>query len=430
MNPLLFLTVVSLAGVAVSQRGGNNVVPDCQRKVADIYFVIDSSTSIYTEDYDRTLDFVRQVVERFDTTNSADDGRRATRIAALTFSDNFDVGFELDRYSDKREIMNAISTRQLPYRTGVTNTHLALQYVRENRQFRDDITKVMIVITDGGSRSPGQTRFEADKAREAGFHMVVVGVGTYLDEQEWRYIASDPDNDYLFNITNFNALPSLVDSLPRRCCLMPPIIIDAACDVSQPADLLFLSAPGGTFDALEIMGRLNSKFTSRDDLYVRYIMEICEDSVDRGFEGGDLYCSRFGETAEQTENTYTDLIGDLRDASNDLQAERRNSRQVAVLFMDDQSIRNNRFGILQAARSLSQFDDMEVILVDLGVSEYNNFLPAMVNNDRDRVINFFDLGIDRTTQAILELVCEGINRPEIVVEEPEVRDPFNRTVNF
>ena len=55
--------------------------------------------------------------------------------------------------------------------------------------------------------------------------MVVVGVGQYLDEQEWRAIASDPDNDYVFNITSFNALNTLRDILPRRICLMPPIII-------------------------------------------------------------------------------------------------------------------------------------------------------------------------------------------------------------
>jgi len=418
MNPLLVLTVVSLAGLAVSQRGGDNTLPDCQSKVADIYFVIDSSTSIYVEDYDRVLDFVRQVVDRFDTTNSAEDGGRATRIAALTFSDNFDVGFELERYADKSDVMSSINTRMLPYRTGVTNTHLALQYVRENRQFRSDITKVMVVITDGGSRSPGQTRFEADKAREAGFHMVVVGVGTYLDEQEWRYIASDPDNDYLFNITNFNALASLRDSLPRRVCLMPPIIIDAGCPVNRPADLLFLSAPGGTFDALEVLGRLNSKFSGdRDELNVRYIMEVCEDNVDQGFEGADLYCSRFGETAEQTEDTFTDLLGDLRSAADDLAALRPGVSQVAVLFVDSQSMRNNRFGILQAARGLSQFQGMEVFVVDLGVSEYANFLPGMVGNDRSRVINFYNLGIDESSRMLLDQICQAIG------------DPFDRTGN-
>ena len=37
----------------------------------------------------------------------------------------------------------------------MTNTDQAIRYVRENVIFRQDITKVMVVITDGGSRSPG-----------------------------------------------------------------------------------------------------------------------------------------------------------------------------------------------------------------------------------------------------------------------------------
>jgi len=415
MNPLLFLAVASLAGVAVSQRDRDNTLRDCQSKVADIYFVIDSSTSIYTEDYDRVLDFVRQVAGRFDMSNSAEDGGRATRVAALTFSDSFDVGFELDRYQDKDQVQAAMTTRNLPYRTGITNTHLAIQYVRENRQFRSDITKVMVVITDGGSRSPGQTRFEADKAREAGFHMVVVGVGTYLEEQEWRYIASDPDNDYLFNITNFNALNNLIDSLPRRVCLMPPIIIDAGCPVSQNADILFLAAPKGLKDAMDLLDRLNSKFDNRQRLNVYYIMEICEDAVDAGFEGAELYCSRFIEPSEPDENTYVDLVKDLRDAARHLESLRPRASQVAVLFVDNLSMRNNRFGILQEVRSLTQFGNMEVVVVDLGVSNYANFLPGMVGNDRDRVVQFDKDDKDRASREILDLICEGIN---------EEGDPF------
>jgi len=273
----------------------------------------------------------------------------------------------------------------------------------------------MVVITDGGSRSPGQTRLEADAARAAGFHMVVVGVGTYLEEQEWRYIASDPDNDYLFNITNFNALNNLRDSLPRRVCLMPPIIIDAGCPVSQNADILFLAAPGGQFDAMDVLDRLNSKFENRQRLNVRYILENCEDAVDAGFEGAELYCSRFAETSEPDENTYVDLIKDLRDAARDLESLRPRASQVAVLFVDDQSMRNNRFSILQEARSLTQFGNMEVVVVDMGVSTYANFLPGMVGNDRDRVILFDPLDIDRASREILDLICEGVN---------EEKDPF------
>merc|ERR1712098_85190 len=82
---------------------------------------------------------------------------------------------------------------------------------------------------------------------------------------------------------------------------------------------------------------------------------------------------------------------------------------------DSQSMRNNRFGILQAARGLSQFQGMEVFVVDLGVSEYANFLPGMVGNDRSRVINFYNLGIDESSRMLLDQICTALG------------DPFGRT---
>ena len=58
---------------------------ECVGKVADVFFVLDSSSSIYVEDYSQVLDFVRQVITRFDV--SRDD----TRIGALTFSADYQV---------------------------------------------------------------------------------------------------------------------------------------------------------------------------------------------------------------------------------------------------------------------------------------------------------------------------------------------------
>ena len=86
-----------------------------------------------------------------------------------------------------------------------------------------DITKVMVVVTDGGSRSPGETAREARLAREEGFYMFVVGIGQFLEESEWRSIASDPDSSFIFNITNFNLLDEVKITLPRAVCPLPPI---------------------------------------------------------------------------------------------------------------------------------------------------------------------------------------------------------------
>jgi hypothetical protein len=50
-----------------------------------VFFVLDSSSSIYIEEYKQELEFVRQVINRFDV------NREDTRLGALTFSDDFEV---------------------------------------------------------------------------------------------------------------------------------------------------------------------------------------------------------------------------------------------------------------------------------------------------------------------------------------------------
>ncbi|XP_076443569.1 uncharacterized protein LOC143282028 isoform X2 [Babylonia areolata] len=400
---LLAVTIFAWSGVVLGQRGErDNTIRECFGKVADVFFVLDSSSSIYVEDYREVLKFVSQVVTRFDV--SRDD----TRLGALTFSDDFQLGFDLDRFRSKGEVLASINERTLPYRTGVTNTDLAIRNVRQDSVFRPDITKVMVVITDGGSRSPGATRREADLARQAGFHMVVVGVGQYLDEQEWRIIASDPDNDYIFNITNFNFLDSLRDALPRRICLMPPIIIGGECQVEENADLLFLSAPNGINDALDVIKELTGSFRSRERLHVGYLMQACQgEIVDRGFEGPDRYCDRFGDALSQDGETYVNLVSELRRKATSMR-EDRVANQVAVLFIDDQSMRENRFGILQEARNAEQFDGITNIVVDLGVRNYSNFVDGMTSG-RENVIIYQDQGFQQNVQSILDRICEYVS---------------------
>lgn len=393
------LLLVALSGLAVGQR--DQTVQPCIDKVMDLFFVLDSSSSIYVEDYKQELQFVREVVTRFDIS------REDTRIGALTFSDDFQVGFDLERFRTKGEMLAAIEERNLPYRTGVTNTDAAIRFARSNPAFRSDITKVIVVITDGGSRLPGATAREAELAREAGFYMAVVGVGQYLEEQEWRTIASDPDSDFVFNITNFRFLDTLKDSLPARLCRLPPIILGGNCGVNQDTDLFFLAAPNGINDALDVLTDFADKFRNRNRLQVQYIMDACEAGVDRGFQGPERFCNRFGNALESDENTYVNLLTRLRDAARAMRTDRV-SNQVAVLFVDDQSMQANRFGILQEARNVGQFDGVELVVVDLGVRQFGNFVAGLTSNQQN-VINYFTAGQAQTRRLLIDRVCAGIN---------------------
>ena len=59
--------------------------PACRQKVMDLYFVLDSSTSIYRPDYERVLDFVKDVVSRLHVSP------QYTRVGMVTFSNNYNV---------------------------------------------------------------------------------------------------------------------------------------------------------------------------------------------------------------------------------------------------------------------------------------------------------------------------------------------------
>ncbi|PVD19732.1 hypothetical protein C0Q70_20223 [Pomacea canaliculata] len=405
--------VAALSGLAVGQAPERDqTIPDCVGKVADVFFVLDSSTSIYVDDYRQELQFTRDVISRFDIS------RDTTRVGALSFSDDFQVntcvvscqdsGFDLDRVRNKATTLSAVDERTLPYRTGVTNTDLALRYVRTNVNVRPDITKVIIVITDGVSRLVlGVRRSHCTRSGGGQGCWVlcgVVGAGQYLDENEWRVIASDPDSEFIFNITNFSNLQTLRDSLPRRLCRLPPLIVRTECVVDSEADLLFLAAPNGINDALDIMEDISRNFVNKERLTAQYIMDNCEDNQDVGFQGPDLYCNRFGNVVESGENTYVNLLTRLRNAATALRAGGRDRKQVAVLFVDDQSIQLNRFGILREARNAAQLDGLDIVVIDLGVRQFVNFVLGLTPV-QENYVNYVTQGANQAVRRTTERIC-------------------------
>ncbi|XP_005102985.2 cartilage matrix protein isoform X2 [Aplysia californica] len=379
----------------------------CFEKVMDIFFVLDSSTSIYVNDFKQERQFVRDVVARLDV------NPRSTRVGVLTFSDDIErPTLGLNQNPQKSDVLASVNEQNLPYRTGITNTDQAIRYVRENTEFRQDITKVIVVVTDGGSRSPGATAREAEMAREAGFYLFVVGVGQYLDEREWRAIASDPDDSFIYNITNFRYLDSVKYSLPPRACALPPIIVGGYCGVQQPADLYFVAAPGGTQDAIQLIDNFIERSDDESDsLRISYIIDVCQNAENVPLEDVGNFCDRFSLVEEADVDTYSGLLARMRALSRRNQANRE-AKQVAVLFVDDESMRLNRFGIVNEARNAEQYDGIELVVVDLGVRGFSNFVQSMAAN-RNNVVRFLSgsLNAQRTVQKmLLDRSCEAINR--------------------
>ncbi|CAG5132470.1 unnamed protein product, partial [Candidula unifasciata] len=383
---------------------------DASAKWQIFIFILDSSTSIYINDYRDVLQFARDIVARLDIS------QRNTRVGALTFSDDVSrPPLELNRFQVKGDLLASITEQSLPYRTGITNTDLAIRYVRESLLFREGVTKVIVVVTDGVSRSPGSTAREADLAREQGFYVFVVGVGQYQDEREWQNIASDPDDQFVFNVTNFRNLEQVKYTLPSRICNLPPLQVTRRCNIARNAEVYFVAGPSGTQDAVQVIDRfVESATDNNNQLRVSYLLSICNNAENVPLSSLNNYCDRYQAPPPANVDTYVLLLSRLRTIASQ---SRRGQKQVAVLFLDEESLRLNRNGLINEARNIGQRDNVDIIVVDLATRGYGNVIQNIASY-RDNVITFGPGGVASqrpVLNSFLERACTVINGEDIYI---------------
>lgn len=403
MYSLAFVVLVTLFGSIHCQFRGDEIPPECREKVMDVFFLLDSSTSIYINDYREQHQFVRDVI------NSLDISDRFTRVGALTFSDDFTRPvLRLTASRSQDEVLRSVTEIDLPYRTGVTNTHTAIRYVREFSEFRQGVTKVMVVITDGGSRQQGSTAREAELAREQGFYMYVVGVGQYRDEREWRAIASTPSDRFIFNISEFRQLSSVANLLPGQICPLPPLRINT-CDVQQNVDMFFVAGPtqnNVVLDLVEELADSSRVFPGRQVTYKPYV-DVCSPEVISATQINSI-CDRSRSVGALNDFTYTDL---LQQVNNDVERNvRTRNRQVVVVFMDSIAYDTARFAnVGSQLRSLDQQREVEVVFIGIGLSP--RALASMAENV-PKSVNFNLGDVSYQTQALgsyIDQTCQAIN---------------------
>lgn len=161
------------------------------------------------------LDFVKGMVNGFDV------GPTGAHIGVVTFSSKPHLEFHLNKYTDKAKTIQGISNIQ--YISGGTNTADALKYARLTSFLtangaRGAASKIAIVITDGKSQSPPATAAEAQRLRDQGITVFSVGVGSGPNLPELNSMATDPNNQHVFVVTNFDALKQIKGTLAQKAC--------------------------------------------------------------------------------------------------------------------------------------------------------------------------------------------------------------------
>lgn len=196
----------------------SGVKAECSSEPADIVFVLDSSYSIWPPDFKREVKFMEDVIQTFDI----GPGLFQTRVAALTFGHGVWPKFYLDTYKDKETMLRA--TSRIEYGKGQrTNTGDALKFardimLRDQMGGRNNVTKLIIVVTDGYSQKTFFTQEVALSLQKRGIIMFAVSIGFRLDHKELAGIASDPDEFYKFSLDNYTSIASVKAKIDERIC--------------------------------------------------------------------------------------------------------------------------------------------------------------------------------------------------------------------
>ena len=203
------------------------IEPTCAVQV-DLCFIIDSSGSIRDnnppsgnpDNWQLQLDFLSNLVDLFTI------GPDATKVGAVVFSEQVNLAFSLDTYTDAQSVKGAIL--RIPYLGHTTNTPEGLTVTREQcfnqaSGDRPGVLNLAIFISDGvpfpAERRDPAIR-EAEALKNSGASVVAIGVTNIIDVDLLRRISSSPqiENQNYFTATDFDALQEIRKSVGEGTC--------------------------------------------------------------------------------------------------------------------------------------------------------------------------------------------------------------------
>ncbi|XP_026795015.3 collagen alpha-4(VI) chain isoform X2 [Pangasianodon hypophthalmus] len=185
-----------------------------QEAKADIVFLVDGSASIGLKNFQQIREFLTSVVKNFDISPNK------VRVGMVQFSDTPKTEFFLNTYEEKQEILDYI--KRLPYKTGGTNTGMALQFLLTNHfteqagsRANQMVPQIAFVITDGSSQDDVEPY--AQELRQKGIKVYAIGIKD-ADEKFLKKLASQPYENHVYSVSDFTALQEISLSVSRELC--------------------------------------------------------------------------------------------------------------------------------------------------------------------------------------------------------------------
>ncbi|XP_028412675.1 uncharacterized protein LOC114535596 [Dendronephthya gigantea] len=186
-------------------------ITTCPKRI-DLGFMLDSSGSIGSSNFNKTKSFIKDITDYFNITPNN------TRVAVMSYATLSTVHFPFSRTFVSRQDLH-LTIDSIPYSKGGTNTAQALIKAYEemfNGSQVSGVKKVLIVFTDG--QSSGNVSQPAQQLKNIGVIIFSIGIGSGIDVLELKTMASPPVDDHVFLLHNFNEFSSLVQNLLFSVC--------------------------------------------------------------------------------------------------------------------------------------------------------------------------------------------------------------------
>lgn len=185
-------------------------------------FLVDGSGSIESQgrgNFQRSKDFITNLVDTFNV------GRDEVNVATVLYWHSYRIIHRLNTYYSKDSIERAI--QGMSYPSGGTRTGQGLNVIRTQilsnlETSRDQLPKVVVVLTDGLSQD--NVASPAQALRNMGVTVIAVGVGCCFYRPELNVMASDPDQDHVFAVS-FTDLQQITASLREQICFGKEVLL-------------------------------------------------------------------------------------------------------------------------------------------------------------------------------------------------------------
>ncbi|KAM6307012.1 LOW QUALITY PROTEIN: integrin alpha-X-like [Podargus strigoides] len=190
--------------------------PECPKRFSDVVLLIDGSGSIQHEDFLTMKKFIMEVMKRFKGSD--------TQFALVQFSHIVLIHFDFNtfrRSPDPSALLAQVQQLRRSTRTATAIWTVLTEMFVPGRGARADAKKILIVITDGRKFEDKMEYSEViPLANSMGVTRYAIGVGSAFTDPaamaELRTIASEPSQEHVFRVDNFDALQGIQNQLQEK----------------------------------------------------------------------------------------------------------------------------------------------------------------------------------------------------------------------